>query len=116
MAHGHEPQPIPKVEYKIVDPSVLVAPDVQNSQAAAYGFNDGKEWTGGENDVDGRYIRYLRESLSSFTSLYDDRSSSSTTRVVWSQLAEPSADSGRQGCGASGPRLGSRVCYSLASG
>jgi hypothetical protein len=62
MAHGHEPQPIPVVEYKIVDPSVLVAPDVHNNSAAFYGFNDGKEWTGGkENEQDTRYIRYLRE-------------------------------------------------------
>ncbi|ORY92515.1 hypothetical protein BCR35DRAFT_273628 [Leucosporidium creatinivorum] len=60
MAHGHEPQPIPVVEYKIVDPSVLVAPDVHNNSAAFYGFNDGKEWMGGnENDQDTRYIRYL---------------------------------------------------------
>lgn len=66
MAHGHEPQPIPVVEYKLVDPSVLVAPDVHNNSAAFYGFNDGKEWTGGkENDHDTRYIRYLREYSSS---------------------------------------------------
>lgn len=60
--HPHPPQPIPKVEFKLVTAAPSAPPDVQNSQAASYGFNDGKEWNGGDTAVEGRYIRYLRES------------------------------------------------------
>lgn len=74
--HGHGPQPIPVVEFSLVDPSVLLPADVANPQAVPFGFNDGKPWRGGPNadelaalqGVDpaasadkGRYIRYLRK-------------------------------------------------------
>lgn len=81
---GHHSGPIPVVEYSIVDPGALIPPRCDNSQAIAFGFNDGQEWKLGssnsnsndnittvagaitannaaEDEDGGRFIRFLRE-------------------------------------------------------
>lgn len=77
---GH--QPIPVVEFSVVDSTVLIPPRCDNPQAIAFGFNDGTPWkvgtdapatdpaTGGEDDPN-RYIRYLRK-LPSNPSRFDN--------------------------------------------
>lgn len=56
--------PLPVVSYKLVDPTVLVPPDVLNPLAVPFGYNDGKDWSGAApeaQDPDARYTRWLRE-------------------------------------------------------
>lgn len=56
---------LPTVKFTVVEPAATVPPDAGNPQLAAYGYNDGKEWSAYQDTVahgdGGRYLRWLRE-------------------------------------------------------
>ena len=66
MAHSHAPEPLPAVVYSIVAPEALLPARVTDHQVESFGFNNGAEWDGNrggdKSQVEGRYLRWLRES------------------------------------------------------
>lgn len=59
--------PLPQVHYTVADPTALIPAAVLDQQSESFGFNSGTEWEYAQPDTDARYIRWLREWRSAFT-------------------------------------------------